>query len=255
MIKLLSTDFDGTLVDHGSARPVNPALFDHIVALREKGARWAVNTGRTLDHIVSGLDEFAFPIEPDFVLTCEREVFHRGANGWEDFGDWNGRCALAHETLFANSRTLLDEIGIFLRTGTTSEVIFENQAPIGIYASSESDMDRVLEFIDSRRAGFPDFHYQRNTMYLRFCHADYHKGAALGELARLTGVEPSEIFAAGDHYNDIPMLDGRFAKMTACPANAVEPVKKTVRDSGGRVATKACSDGVVEALQFFEREL
>lgn len=255
MIKLLSTDFDGTLVDHGSARPVSPALFEQIVALREKGASWAVNTGRTLDHIVHGLDESGFPIEPDFVLTCEREVFRRGANGWEDFGDWNGRCAVAHETLFADARSLLQEIGTFMRAQTTSEVIFENDSPIGIYASSESDMDRVIGFIETRRTEFPDFHYQRNTQYLRFCHADYHKGAALGELARLTGVEPAEIFAAGDHYNDIPMLDGRFAKMTACPSNAVELVKKTVRESGGCVATKICSDGIVEALQFFEPEL
>jgi hypothetical protein len=63
-----------------------------------------VNTGRELHHIVEGLAEFRFPVEPDFVLTAEREVFHRGKDGcWQDFGDWNARCTAAHDALFAQA--------------------------------------------------------------------------------------------------------------------------------------------------------
>ena len=91
----------------------------------------------------------------------------------------------------------------------------------------------------------------RNTMYLRFCHEDYNKGTALGELGRLLGLEPAQIFAAGDHFNDLPMLDGRFAQWVACPSNAVEPVKELVRAKGGYVASSECSGGVVEALRHF----
>src|SRR5256886_10745151 len=66
-----------------------------------------------------------------------------------------------------------------------------------------------------------------NTIYLRFCHADYHKGAALAELARLIDVPRENIFAAGDHHNDISMLNGQVAAMPACPANAIEEVKRS----------------------------
>ena len=88
-------------------------------------------------------------------------------------------------------------------------------------AETEEELDRVTKFIDLAREKQPKFHYQRNTVYLRFCHADYHKGAALAELSRLLEIPREEIFAAGDHHNDISMLDGRFAAMPACPANAI----------------------------------
>ena len=97
----------------------------------------------------------------------------------------------------------------------------------------------------------PGFQFMRNTIYVRFCHEAYSKGTALGELARLTGISRDEIFAAGDHYNDLPMLDGRHAAWVACPGNAVEAVKRAVREAGGYVAQGLCSDGIVEALRHF----
>jgi hypothetical protein len=62
------------------------------------------------------------------------------------------------------------------------------------------------------------------------------------------GIQRAEIFAAGDHYNDLPMLDGIHAQWVACPNNAVEAVQKTVRAAGGYVAEGRCSTGIVEAL-------
>ena len=59
MIKLLSTDFDGTLVDHFTVPPVSPELFDLFRELRSRGVMWSVNTGRELHHIEDGLREFA----------------------------------------------------------------------------------------------------------------------------------------------------------------------------------------------------
>jgi hydroxymethylpyrimidine pyrophosphatase-like HAD family hydrolase len=112
-------------------------------------------------------------------------------------------------------------------------------------------MDRVTEFIERASAKNPKFNYQRNTVYLRFCHADYHKGAALAELARLIEVPRENIFAAGDHHNDISMLDGKFAAMPACPANAIPEVKEAVWKAGGFIAQKDHGAGVHQALQFF----
>ena len=59
------------------------------------------------------------------------------------------------------------------------------------------------------------------------------------------------IFAAGDHHNDISMLAGEFAAMPACPANAIEEVKNAVRDAGGYIARRQHGAGVREALEFF----
>jgi hypothetical protein len=87
---------------------------------------------------------------------------------------------------------------------------------------------------------------------VRFCHEDYSKGSALGELGRLLGLTRDEIFAAGDHFNDLPMLDGRYAKWVACPGNAVPAVRDAVTAAGGYLARGLCSHGVVEALKYFK---
>jgi hypothetical protein len=112
-------------------------------------------------------------------------------------------------------------------------------------------MERITEFIEQARAAHPNLDYQLNTVYLRFCHADYHKGAALAELARLLEVPRENIFASGDHHNDISMLDGKVAGMPSCPANAIDEVKDAVRAAGGYVAENAHGAGVYEALLHF----
>ncbi|HEX8312942.1 MAG TPA: HAD-IIB family hydrolase [Chthoniobacteraceae bacterium] len=252
MIKLLSTDFDGTLVDHFAKPPVAQELFDGLAELRSRGVFWAVNTGRELHHIVEGLAEFRFPIEPDYVLTAEREVFHRGKDGcWQDFGDWNARCTAAHSELFAKAGPLLADIGAFLEAHVKAHPIHEGEHMIGLATDTDEAMDRVCEFLERERGRVPGFQFMRNTVYVRFCHEDYSKGTALAELGRLTGIEPQQIFAAGDHYNDLPMLDGRHARYVACPSNSVEAVKHMVQQAGGYLAQGPCSIGIVEALRHF----
>jgi HAD superfamily hydrolase (TIGR01484 family) len=253
MIKLLSTDFDGTIVNHDTAPPVHPEFFELLARLRKDGVQWAVNTGRVLWHIEEGLHELKFPIEPDFVLTSEREVFHRGPDGrWKDYGDWNQRCAEAHDVLFSQASQLLADIEEYLAKHTKAHPIYEGERLIGLAAESDEEMDSVVEFLAKECGRVPGFQFMRNTIYVRFCHEAYSKGTALGELARLTGMARDEIFAAGDHYNDLPMLDGRHAAWVACPGNAVEAVKRTVKGAGGYVAEGLCSVGVVEALKHFK---
>ena len=252
MIKLLSTDFDGTLVNHLAQPAVAATLWDALAELQQNGVLWAVNTGRELAHIEAGLREFGFPVEPDFVLTAEREVFHRGVGGeWQDFGDWNQRCYQAHDALFAQAGPLLRDIRAFLARDTRAHPIYEGERMIGLAAETEEEMDHICEFLERERVRVPGFHSMRNTVYVRFCHEDYSKGTALGELSRLTGIPREEVFAAGDHFNDLPMLDGRHAQWVACPANSVGAVKETVRAASGYVARGECGVGIVEALQHF----
>ena len=251
-IRLLSTDFDGTVVNHETQPAVVPEFFAALAEMRAHGVQWAVNTGRVLWHIEEGLRELNFPVEPDYVLTSEREVFHRGPDGrWQDFGDWNLRCSVAHDQLFSNAGTLLADIETYLAAHTRAHPIYEGARLIGLAAESDDEMDGICAFLEKETARVPGFHFMRNTIYVRFCHEDYSKGTALAELARLTGLERGQIFAAGDHYNDLPMLDGRHAQWVACPGNAVEAVKRTVAGVGGYVAEGACSAGILQALRHF----
>ena len=251
-IRLLSTDFDGTLVAHGSDPVLDRGCMECIEMLQAKGVIWAINTGRSVDLLESGLTDFEFPIHPDFILTSERDVFRPASNGaakWEPFGDWNERVARKHAELFHSAEGVLAEVVDFVNQKTKARLLYHSAGLEGLVAENEDELDRVTEFIDRARAKQPQFHYQRNTVYLRFCHADYHKGAALAELSRLLEIPREEIFAAGDHHNDISMLDGRFAAYPACPANAIPEVKKAVASAGGYVASKSFGAGVHEALR------
>jgi HAD superfamily hydrolase (TIGR01484 family) len=252
-IRLISTDFDGTIVSRVSEPVLDRSCMELIRELQNGGALWAINTGRSVDLLESGLNDFEFPFRPDFILTSERDVFRPGRNGgaWEAYGDWNERCARDHRELFSASQSVLAEVIDYVNQKTKARVIYETEGPAGLIASSEDEMERLTEFIEAARAKNPKFNYQRNTVYLRFCHADYHKGAALAELARLIDVPRENIFAAGDHHNDISMLDGKVAAMPACPANAIPEVKDAVRQAGGYIAQREHGAGVQEALQHF----
>jgi len=252
-IRLLSTDFDGTLVAHDSDPVFDIRCMQLIQELQDDGAIWAINTGRSVHLLETGLIDFAFPARPDFILTSERDVFRPARNGgrWEPYGDWNTRVARDHAELFASASAVLAEVLDFVQHKTRARVLYERDGVEGLIAQDEAEMERIVAFIDEARAPHPKFHYQRNTVYLRFCHADYHKGAALAELQRLIDIEPAETFAAGDHHNDISMLDGRYAQFPACPANAIPEVTETVRDAGGYVAEGVAGAGVREALLHF----
>jgi HAD superfamily hydrolase (TIGR01484 family) len=252
-IKLLSIDFDGTMVSRVSEPVLDRKCMELIRDLQDQGAVWAINTGRSVDLLESGLTDFEIPIRPDFILTSERDVFKPGSNGdkWEPFGEWNARCARDHAELFSSSQSVLTEVVDFVTQKTKAQLLYHSEGLEGLRAENEAEMDRIVQFIERARGGDTKFHYQRNTIFLRFCHADYHKGAVLAELGRLLEVPRENIFAAGDHHNDISMLNGEVAGMPACPANAIDEVKTAVRNAGGYIAERQHGAGVHEALKFF----
>jgi hydroxymethylpyrimidine pyrophosphatase-like HAD family hydrolase len=87
----------------------------------------------------------------------------------------------------------------------------------------------------------------RNSIYFRFSHQFYHKGACLDAISQNLGVQPAQVLVAGDHLNDLPMMERRYARYLACPANAVDEVKEKITAQGGYVARARVAEGVVEA--------
>src|SRR5213076_1053806 len=135
-VQLLSLDFDGTLVSRVSEPVLDTQCMELIRELQDGGTMWAINTGRSVDLLESGLADFSFPIRPDFILTTERDVFRPGQNGdkWEAFGDWNERCAQDHTDLFSSSQSVLAEVVDFVHQKTKARMIYEASEPIGLIA-------------------------------------------------------------------------------------------------------------------------
>src|SRR5712691_4931407 len=168
-IQLLSVDFDGTLVSRAGEPVLDAQCMELIRELQEAGAIWAINTGRSVDLLESGLTDFSFPIRPDFILTTERDVFRPGQNGsnWEAFGDWNDRCAREHNELFVSAEPVLAEVVDFVTQRTKARLIYNSEGLEGLVAENDEEMSRITQFIEQARAKHPKLDYQRNTVYLR----------------------------------------------------------------------------------------
>ena len=251
-LRLLSTDFDGTLIAHLSDGRCSPAFAGVLKRHREGGGIWAINTGRSLDHAIEGVRIFAAPYEPDYLLTNEREIFFRVGEGiWEPDREWNDLCRERHEELFSRAGAVFSTVGELAARSRDVTLIQENGVLVGLVTTSEQVMEEVAGFVSHESVHLPEFTFQRNTVYLRFCHRDYHKGSALGALSRRLAIRREEVFAAGDHFNDISMLDGTYAAAPCCPSNAIAEVRSAVQTAGGYVAALPAADGVAEAWRFF----
>src|ERR1700716_1178706 len=138
-IKLLSPHFDGTIVSRVSEPALDRQCMELIRELQNGGALWAINTGRSVDLLESGLTDFEFPVRPDFILTTDREVFRPGNNGkkWEPFGDWNERCARDHAELFLSAQSILAEVVDFVAQKTKAQLLYYSQGLEGLRAEDE----------------------------------------------------------------------------------------------------------------------
>jgi hydroxymethylpyrimidine pyrophosphatase-like HAD family hydrolase len=250
---LISTDFDGTVVCSTLNPPFPRELGVLIRQLQRDGVYWAINTGRTLPLAEDGLVAYGEVLEPDFLITSEREIFRRSAaGGWEDYGDWNARCTLAHKTLFGAARDFFDAVREYFRKHPDhGEIITVEGVLEGVIARDVEAMEYFIDWLENCDRKVPGLSWQRNHIYLRFCEAGYDKGTALKGLADLLGITRERIFAAGDNFNDISMLDGKIAAYVACPRNAIPEVKEAVRKASGYVSEGHAGLGVADALRYF----
>ena len=250
---LLSFDFDGTLHELATGNPLKNEFFELLQELREtEDAIWVVNTGRSLFQTIEGMNETKFPFLPDHIIAREREIFSPGRFGrWVAFEKWNDRCEKDHKKLFKKSKRSLKRLRTFVEEETDAEWIGSPTEPAGVVATNVAEMGQIADFADSICKETPALSYERNSIYMRFSHSDYHKGSALQELQTFYQVPISRTFVIGDGLNDVKKLRPEIAGLIACPSNAVDEVKETVRAVDGFVASKPVSDGVMESLRHF----
>jgi HAD superfamily hydrolase (TIGR01484 family) len=250
---ILSFDFDGTLHDPASDPPVPAELFHLLRRLRQSnGALWGINTGRSLGHLQEALADCSFPFQPDWVVAREREIYLAdGHGGWQPHHPWNRRCEKEIHGLFKRAHQLLQRIRQEVEEFTGAQWMEWDGEPAGVIARTEEEMAWIVGRVELLATAEPHLAWQRNSIYLRFGHRDFHKGSSLTEIARLHRLPPARCFAMGDSHNDLEMLDATHASMTACPMNAVEEIRARVAAGGGLVTRAAHGHGVIEALRHF----
>jgi hydroxymethylpyrimidine pyrophosphatase-like HAD family hydrolase len=255
-IKLISTDFDGTIFAEFENPPISKKLQDLIADQQSRGVKWVINTGRDMSSLMEALGRARISVEPDFLVLVEREIYLHDGVRYAGLDAWNNACARAHEEIFARVRADLPRLTEWVNERFHAKVYEDPFSPFCLIAENNGDADVIHVFLEEYARSVPNLAVVRNDVYARFSHAAYNKGTALAELTRRLGISKAEVFAAGDHLNDLPMLTRTYARWLATPSNAIDPVKTAVRDNNGYVSELSHGDGVAEALErIFRKKL
>ena len=250
-IKIISTDFDGTLFAEFENPQVPGELQRLLGRLQEAGARWVINTGRNLCSLLEALACARLSVRPDYLVVVEREIYAHEKAQYVGLEQWNRICAQAHAELFERVRADLPRLVAWVNERFDAAVYEDSYSPFCLVAENNGDADIIHDYLKEYCAQVPKLTVVRNDVYARFCHKAYSKGTALSEIARQQGATPDQVLAAGDHLNDLPMLCRQHARWLVAPSNAVEAVKETVRRQEGFVSDEPHGYGVARGLEFF----
>jgi len=251
MIKLISTDFDGTIFAEFHDPPVPLRLQQLIAELQAAGAKWAINTGRDLSSLMEALGRSAISVEPDFLVLVEREIYVHQESQYIGLAEWNLACTRAHAELFARVQPDMPRLVEWISSRFHASLYEDAYSPFCLIARNNEDADQIHSFLEDYCRSVPELTVVRNDVYARFSHAAFNKGSALAELTRRLGLKPEHVFAAGDHLNDLPMLSPEYAAFLAAPSNAIPSVKTAVRRHQGFLSERPYGEGVAEALAFY----
>jgi HAD superfamily hydrolase (TIGR01484 family) len=248
--KIISTDFDGTIFAEFESPPIPEILQRLIGDLQKRGAKWVINTGRDMSSLMEALARARISIQPDYLVLVEREIHVHDGVRYSSLEKWNAACGQAHEELFSRVRADLPRLTDWINSRFNATVYEDPYSPFCLIAGSNGDADAIHEYLEAYSRTIPQLAMVRNDVYSRMSHAAYNKGTALAELTRQLGITAEQVLAAGDHFNDLPMLTRTYARWLAAPQNAIAPVKSAVISQNGYVSSLSHGDGVAEAIVF-----
>lgn len=249
-LQLISTDFDGTIFAEFSSPPVHGVLQNLLAALQHRGVRWVINTGRDMGSLMETLARAQLPVHPDALVLVEREIYVRRDSQYVPLHDWNDACTRDHRELFGR---LLGEIPAWVhRLQAEHAATFYEDAfsPLCVIAETLQGADRIQAKLEEYARPFGDLAVVRNDVYIRLAHMAYNKGTALSRIAAEWKLHSEAILAAGDHYNDLPMLDRAHARWLVAPANAIPEVKQKVQGHGGYISSRPSGEGVAQGIEY-----
>jgi hypothetical protein len=247
-IKLISTDFDGTIFAEFENPPIAEKLQQIIAEQQARGVKWVINTGREMASLMESLGRAKISIEPDYLVLVEREIHSHDGVRYVGLEEWNSQCTRSHEALFTRIVPDLPRITEWINSRFHATVYEDPYSPFCLIAGNKTDAEVIYQYLEEYCRSVPNLTVVRNDVYARFSHAAYNKGAALAELMRRLKIKPEEVFAAGDHWNDLPMLSRDYAHWLAAPSNGIDVVKAAVQAQNGFVSTLPHGYGVAEAL-------
>ena len=218
MIKLVVSDFDGTLRTKGNTEPT-PSVLAKIKSIIDNGIFFAVSSGRLLCDLDLHFPEIAsnlYFISSDGALITKNNkiIFtspftHNAVSFF--FNSFKGQGSVR---FFSKDKTFV-----------LGEKIAESDIPVVYPHQINESIYKIIcyNMIASGFEAFSRIHYS-NSELVEFAPLLANKGVALGALQRHLGVSLYDTLAMGDRDNDIPMM--KNAKYKVSVGNRCERIYK-----------------------------
>lgn len=262
--KLIAVDLDGTLVR--SDQSISPRTIDTLVQVQQSGVKMAVASGRPTFGTAHVADALRLADFGGYVMSY---------NGGEIY-DWGTKTRLHAQTLDEDIIPYIymyaREHGMPIMTYIGKEVVSEVENNEYINYSvmrNRMTLRKVEDFVATAQGvgivkciivGDPTLLpaleiemqetlkgkagvFRSEPFFLEIVPVGIDKAKGLSILLNKIGMQPSELIAFGDGYNDIPML--QFAGLGVAMGNAAEKIQK----AADMVAQSNDDDGIAVLLE------
>ncbi|MDP6524226.1 MAG: HAD hydrolase family protein [Kiritimatiellia bacterium] len=253
LIRLLVTDFDGTVFRYGNEKPFYPPFLLRLDQLRQSGGAWVVCSGRSLGSLRKVTRTMvSMGVSPDIIITRHSHVY---AN-WT--GIWHPKLLLSIRTMIQQHRRgtqiakdvekLISKIrGIASNTRT----VHISKSQVRVLFSAQEDVAPVKQLVSQVIADSSDLRVFWRSSELEIRTISHSKAVVIRSIAENLGIQPHEILTIGDGRTDIGMMSHDTALMTGCPANARREVIQHILAQKGHVASKDSLAGVIEIIDAY----
>lgn len=258
-IKLVAVDLDGTLLDND--RKISPRAKEAIQAVREMGIEVTLATGRMFFSARTYADELGLSLP---LITYQGALVKVSGSG-EVLYERHVDSILAQKVItlakdhglnvnfYVDDYVLVEELTAYADTYARK---FRAQfrevgdlrkcahlSPLKLLVIDYNEDDLIL-FEKKCRREFGNTLYITKSMpeYLEYLHPEATKAAGLDAVVKHMGINPQEVMAIGDSYNDLEMLE--YAGFSVVMENAREEIKA----KADYITRSNDDDGVAEAL-------
>ena len=182
MIKMVCSDLDGTLLQYGK-KLIEGEIFDEIRALHDRGILFCPASGRQY----TSLRKLFAPVADDCIYLCENgAVVYRGGK------------VIAKTPM---PRVLAEEIAwdFWNNTEDLGEVMLSGENMSYLMERGHGVVERFVPKWQQANCAVAGPKWIDTTVA--------NKGIGVQSICRVLGIDPADVMAFGDNYNDVAMLD------------------------------------------------
>lgn len=224
-IRLVASDLDGTLLLDWGKTGIDPEVFEQISELKRRGVWFLASSGRQYFN----LRNLFAPVADDILYLCENgavvlkddEVIVKSVL---DRGLAEEACRVIAEMprvsplicgaytnyVYASEPEFIEHMRNFVGTKTTPierfEDIKDEIVKVSFYAKDPKDLEAAAPVLE-KRFGNDLKAVTSGASWFDMMPKGVDKGTAMAALGRAIGIEPEQMMAFGDNFNDAEMLD------------------------------------------------